>query len=156
MTSMLAYLAIMQQYNALLATLCHHIDIKASIFLSLVAVVLFAYAYGPVSNLVILALGLAFAVAFPIRIGATMLANRPVSLGGGNLDVPSLFNMGEKENTATQKKIAMAHKRAILRNAKTLKDKHRQNTGLIITSLMLFGYLMGMTMLFMAMTSPVS
>jgi len=81
--SRIALIAMMQHYNALLATLCHHIDIKASIFLSFVAVLLFAYAYGPVGNTVIFVLGLAFAVAFPIRIAATMLADKPVKLGGG-------------------------------------------------------------------------
>jgi len=151
MISPLAYIAIMQQNNALLAALCNHIDIKASIFLSFVVVVLLAYVYGPVSNLVVFALGLAFAAAFPIRIGATMLAERPVSLGGGDFDVPALFDMGTKEALATQKKIALSHKQAIAYNTKTLKDKHKKNRGIIITSLMLFGYLTGMTMLFMAM-----
>lgn len=52
-----------------------------------------------------------------------------------------------------QKDVAVAHSRAIDSNSKTLKYKHRQNKGIIITSLMLFGYLMGMTALFMAMRS---
>jgi len=149
-SSRLAYIATMHQHIILLATLCNHVDIKASIFLSLVAVMLFAYVYSPVSNLVVFALGLAFAVAFPVRTGVAMLADRPVSLGGGDLDVPSLFSMGEEEDLALQRRIASEHKIAILHNTKTLKDKHRQNRGIIVTSLMLFGYLMGMTMLFMA------
>jgi len=86
------------QHYTLLATLCHHVDIKASIFLSLVAVVLFGYAYSPVDNPVILALGLAFAAAFPIRIGVVMLYDRPVKPGGVSLDVPLLFSMGEAED----------------------------------------------------------
>lgn len=94
--SRLALIAVMQQYNTLLVTLCHHVDVKASIFLSLVAILLFAYAYSPVSNPVIFVLGLAFAAAFPIRIGATMLADKPVKLGGGDLDASLLFRMGEK------------------------------------------------------------
>jgi len=151
--SMLALIATMQHYNTLLATLCHHVDIKASIFLSFVAVLLFAYAYGPVGNTVIFVLGLAFAVAFPIRIAATMLADKPVSLGGGDLDAPALFSVGEEESLTMQKDVAIAHSRAIDRNSQTLKQKRKQNKAIIITSLMLFGYLMGMTALFMAMNA---
>ena len=145
-----AYLSAMQQHNALLVTLCHNVDMRASIFVSLVAVLLFAYAYSPMSNLVIFVLGLAFAFAFPIRIGAAMLASKSVRLGGGNLKLSQVFSMDESEELAMQMKMARGHKKAIRHNATTLKKKHRQNRDIIITSLMLLGYLMGMTALFMA------
>jgi len=107
-------------------------------------------------NTVIFVLGLAFAVAFPIRIAATMLADKPVKLGGGDLDASTLFSMGEKESLTMQKNVAMAHSSAIRHNSKTLKHKRKQNNDIIITSLMLFGYLMGMTALFMAMNAQPS
>lgn len=144
----------MQQLNAILTMLCQHIDIKASIFLSFVAIVLFVYAYGPFGNPVILVLGLGFALAYPIRIGVCMLSSRPLQAGGGDLDLHALFGASEAEDLDTQKRMAAAHKGAILHNARVLKKKHKQNTDLIITSLMLFGYLMGMTVLFMFMAPP--
>jgi len=50
-----------------------------------------------------------------------------------------------------QRKMAEANEAAIDHNSRVLKEKHRQNTGLIITALMLFGYLMSMTAVFMVM-----
>jgi len=144
----------MQQYNTTLAMLCQHIDIKASIFLSFVAVVLLAYAYGPFGNPVILVLGLGFALVYPIRIGIRMLSSRPLQAGGGNLSVSELFRMDEKGELVAQWKMAVTHKRAIRHNSRVLKKKHKQNIDLIITSLMLFGYLMGMTVLFMFIAPP--
>jgi len=168
----------MQQYNIILAMLCQHIDIKASIFLSFVAIVLFVYAYGPFGNPVILVLGLGFALAYPIRIGVKMLSSRPLQTGGGDLDVSELFEMDESDELAAQRRMAVTHKKAIRHNSRgkgaacrpgldlvthkkairhnsrVLKKKHRQNTDLIITSLMLFGYLMGMTVLFMFIAPP--
>jgi len=144
----------MQQHIAILISLCQHIDIKASIFLSFVAVVLLAYSYGPWGNPVILVLGLGFALAYPIRIGARMLASQPVQAGGGDLVASGLFGMDEGGEMATQRRVAAAHKAAILHNSRILKKKHRQNMDLIITSLMLFGYLMGMTVLFMFIAPP--
>jgi len=61
--------------------------------------------------------------------------------------------VGEKESLATQKNVAMAHSNAIRHNSKTLKQKRKQNNDIIITSLMLFGHLMGMTALFMALNA---
>lgn len=150
----LPYISAMQQYNIILSMLCQHIDIKASIFLSFVAIVLFVYAYGPFGNPVILVLGLGFALAYPIRIGVRMLSSRPLQTGGGNFDVSELFEMDESDELAAQRKMAVTHKKAILHNSRVLKKKHKQNTDLIITSLMLFGYLMGMTVLFMFMAPP--
>ena len=146
----LPYMAAMQQQVVILVAMCQHIDIKASIFLSFVAIVLFVYAYGPFGNPVVLVLGLVFAVAYPIRIGVEMLSSRPLQAGGGNLNASGLFKMDESGELATQRRMAKVHKRAILHNSKILKKKHKQNTDLIITSLMLFGYLMGMTVAFMA------
>ncbi|MDD9812932.1 MAG: hypothetical protein OXU86_07440 [Thaumarchaeota archaeon] len=146
----LPYMAAMQQQVTILVAMCQHIDIKALIFLSFVAIVLFVYAYGPFGNPVVLVLGIGFALAYPIRIGVDMLASKPLHAGGVDLDVPVLFGADEEKELAAQRRMAMAHKRAILHNSKILKKKHKQSTDLVITSLMLFGYLMGMTVAFMA------
>jgi len=53
MTSKFGYIASMQQHNILLAILCQHMDIKASIFLSLVPAMLFAYALSPVGSSIV-------------------------------------------------------------------------------------------------------
>jgi len=150
----ISHMGAMRQHIVILISLCQHIDIKASIFLSFVAVVLLAYSYGPWGNPVILVLGLGFALAYPIRIGAKMLASQPIQAGGGDLDVPILFGTDDGKELTAQKLMAKAHKRAIRHNSRVLKKKHRQNKDLIITSLMLFGYLMGMTVLFMVIAPP--
>ncbi|RNJ71679.1 MAG: hypothetical protein EB832_05415 [Thaumarchaeota archaeon S14] len=80
-----------------------------------------------------------------------MLASRPLHAGGGDLVASSLFEDGMEGDIKMQRKMAEANEAAIDHNSGVLKEKHRQNTGLIITAPMLFGYLMSMTAVFMVM-----
>ncbi len=137
-------ISIMQQHNVLLAILCQHVDIKASIFLSFVAVMLFAYAFSDIGSPYVFVLALAFAVAYPMRIGVNMLADKPVDLGG-DLTVHDIDSVESNTEYHIHDSIIQAYKAAIIHNTGVLKKKHRRNKSLIITSMLLFGYIMTMT-----------
>jgi len=148
------YILYLQQHNILLAILCQHMDIKASIFLSFVSVMLFAYAFSPVGEPIVFIPALAFAIAYPIRCGAKMLASRPIKFGGMDFAGYDVFAAGSKEDIDMQKSLVRAYNGAIAHNTVTLKDKHRDNKNIILTSLMLFAYVMVMTAVVRFITSP--
>jgi len=154
MTSKFGYIASMQQHNILLAILCQHMDIKASIFLSLVSAMLFAYALSPVGTPIVFVPALAFAIAYPIRCGAKMLASRPIKFGGVDFAGYDIFAVDQKDDDEMQKSLAQAYRKAIAHNSATLKDKHRDNKNIVLTSLMLFGYIMIMTAVVRLIESP--
>ncbi len=147
-------ISIMQQHNVLLAILCQHLDIKASIFLSFVAVMLFAYAFNNIGSPYIFVLALAFAVAYPMRIGVKMLADKPVKLGGADLTVHDIGSMKSDAEYHVHSYREQAYKGAIRHNTIVLKKKHRENKNLIITSMLLFGYIMTMTAVVKFMELP--
>jgi len=149
-----SYILLMQQHNMLLAILCQHVDIKASIFLSLVSAMLFAYALSPVGSPIVFIPALAFAIAYPIRCGAKMLASRPIKLGSVSFEKYDVFDEDPKKDTEVQKSLVRSYREAIRRNSRTLKKKHRDNKNIILTSLMLFAYVMVMTAVVEAITQP--
>ncbi|MDD9842588.1 MAG: hypothetical protein OXU85_01650 [Thaumarchaeota archaeon] len=77
-----AGISAMRQHNAILVAPCQHIDLKASIFISFVAIVPLAYAYGPLGNPVVLVPGLVFAAAYPPRIGIHHAGLQAAARGG--------------------------------------------------------------------------
>jgi len=147
-------IAYLQQQNMLLAILCQHMDIKASIFLSFVSVMLFAYGFSSAGVPIVFVLALVFAVAYPIRIGATMLASRPARVGGVTLDTRATPDMGKNEEAELETRLIRSHGEAIRHNSGLLRDKHRDNKNVILTSLMLFAYVMVMTAVVRFITSP--
>lgn len=148
------YIAHLQQHNILLAMLCQHMDIKASIFLSFVAVMLFAYGFGMAGSPIVFVLALAFAVAYPIRIGARMLASKPIKTGIEDLGGNDMLGDDPNADACLQKQLVRGYRAAISHNSKVLKSKHRDNMGIIITSLLLFGYVMLMNVVVRFIESP--
>lgn len=151
MTGKFDRIAVMQQHNMLLAILCQHMDIKASIFLSFVAVMLFAYSFGMAGNPFVFVLALAFAAAYPIRIGAKMLTSRPARAGGVLLGSRGIVG---GEDAGIQKRLARSYGTAIRRNTGLLREKHRDNRAITVTSLLLFAYIMTMTAVVRFIESP--
>lgn len=151
MTGGFGRVAAMQQHNMLLAILCQHMDIKASIFLSFVAAMLFAYSFGTWGNPFVFVLALAFAVAYPIRIGAKMLMSRPARAGGVFLEGRGLGGDGD---AGIQKRLMRSYGAAIRSNTGLLREKHRDNRAITVTSLLLFAYIMIMTAVVRFIESP--
>jgi len=154
MTGKFDRIAAMQQHNMLLAILCQHMDIKASIFLSFVTVMLFAYSFGTEGNPVVFAMALAFAAAYPIRIGAKMLMSRPARVGGVYLGSRGVSAMGVKGDASVQRRLVRSYGAAIRSNTGLLREKHRDNGAIIVTSLLLFAYIMIMTAVVRFIESP--
>jgi len=151
MTGRFDRVAAMQHHNMLLAILCQHMDIKASIFLSFVAAMLFAYSFGAWGNPFVFVLALAFAVAYPIRIGAKMLMSRPARAGGVFLESRGMDGDGD---AGIQKRLTRSYGAAIRSNTGLLREKHKDNRAIIVTSLLLFAYIMIMTAVVRFMESP--
>jgi len=154
MANRFSYILSLQQHNILLAILCQHMDIKASIFMSFVSVMMFAYAFSPVGEPIVFIPALAFAIAYPIRCGAKMLASRPIKLGSVSFEEHDIFDEDPKKDADVQKSLVRSYLEAIGHNSRLLKQKHRDNRGIILTSLMLFAYVMVMTAVVRFITSP--
>jgi len=136
----------MQQQCNHLGALCNHVDIIASIFLSLLVAMLLAYAYSPVANLITLAGAAAFTMAVPMRVGIRMLGNRAVAFGAKiGLSGEELLSMSPGERKKLYVDMANSLRDAILHNDDLLRQKQHQNWSLMVISLSVFGYVMAMT-----------
>jgi len=83
-----------------------------------------------------------------------MLASRPIKLGSVSFEKYDVFDEDPKKDTEVQKSLVRSYREAIRRNSRTLKKKHRDNKNIILTSLMLFAYVMVMTAVVGAITQP--
>ncbi len=129
-----------------LGVLCNHVDIKASIFLSVVAAMVLAYAFSPAVNLITLVGAVAFTIAVPIRIGVQMLGNTTLNAG----PLLTLSNgvppaPGSPEHESYWIHLVDDLDRAIHYNTRLLRTKHTQHWNIMLISLCIFGFIMTMT-----------
>ncbi len=136
----------LQQQCNHLGALCNHVDIKASLFLSLVVAMLLAYAFSPAVNLITLVGAVAFTIAVPIRIGVQMLSN--MTLAVGPQLVPSGAEMSALDDDETRSywnQIVDELHNAVAYNSSLLRKKHTQHWNIMLISLCVFGFIMAMT-----------
>jgi len=135
----------LQQCNHL-GALCNNVDIKASVFMSLLVAMLLAYAYSPAANLITLAGAVAFTMAVPMRVGIRMLDSHTVAFGGTiDLAGDRLLSMSLDSQRKHYANLINSLRRAILSNYALLVQKQHQNWSLMVISLSVFGYVMAMT-----------
>jgi len=155
MASRFEEISYIQTQNSDAIASCFHANIKASVFLSLMAALLLAYAFSPAGSTIILALALVFAVCFPVRIGIKMLGSNTLHLGPDILETGErLFAMNEDQRKKSQIKIINRLAGALAHNKRVLRQKHQQNRHIMQTSIMLFLYIMAMTVMVMAVGDP--
>jgi len=148
-------IAYMQSQNSDVIASCFYADLKASVFLSLMAALLLAYAFSPAGSAIILALALAFAVCFPVRIGMKMLGSSTLHLGANILEAGGqLVAMSSERRKKSRIRIANGLVGALAHNKRVLRQKQKQNRHIMQTSVMLFMYLMAMTVMVMVSGDP--
>lgn len=136
----------MQQQCNHLGTLCNNVDIKASVFLSLLVAMLLAYAYSPAANLITLAGAAAFTMAVPMRVGINMLGGRTVAFESSiAITGEDLLSMPLAAQRAHYALLINSLRKAILYNGNLLIRKQHQNWSLMVISLSVFGFVIAMT-----------
>lgn len=114
-----------------------------------------AYAFSHVGNAIILALSLVFAVCLPVRIGMNMLGSHTLDFGADILETGErLFTMGERRRKGSQVRIVDRLTGALVHNKSILQQKQTQNKHIMYTSIMLFLYIMSMTVMVMVAGDP--
>ncbi|MDD9826514.1 MAG: hypothetical protein OXU86_07085 [Thaumarchaeota archaeon] len=157
MTGRFEEIEYMQHQNSDVATSCFYADVRATVFLSLTAALLLAYAFSPAGSAIMLALSLVFAVCFPVRIGMKMLGSNTLRYG---INIPGtgehLSSMDEGQRKGLQIRIMNGLASALAHNKRVLQQKQTQNKHIMQTSIMLFLYIMSMTVMVMVVGDPLA
>ena len=157
MTNRFEEITYAQHQNSDVITSCLYADIRASVFLSITVALLLAYAFSSAGSAIILALSIVFAVCFPVRIGIKMLGSNTMSFGADILETGDrLFAMDEGKRKRSQIRIVNRLAGALSHNRGVLRQKQTQNRHIMYTSVMLFLYIMSMTVMVMVVGDPMA